>query len=1155
MMKYRFFLLAFLFCFVPVLSVAPANGADDASGVPRIDQRIAVDLDGGENAFYLFYTVKNGPRTLSDGTSLVLCTKDREFTVMAYGTLFSRERYTVPGDYFFYYDASDPLGRSYLEKSGARKIWDDKSDFELVWRSYSMGRGGRNPAEALSDDRRDRIFLAGEIDPTNRIYRRNRYGNDENALLLHIVQLFDGDPLTFALLALNRSGSEVDLSGASTLSIRFPGGKTSPELYPASEQNMLLRPGESKVVKIDLRKAIGEADGVSLSDFEYGISEVMWSVRMPDGSTRTRSRWFAKLEGEVAPYQETDEFRKLLADGKAFRENAALPLDLSLMASPDAGTGVEMPAYYKSGYMLDGAPESETFLGHGRIVPVLHGWNTRTYWLKWAWDPRKTRTEKDLLELTDRMMTFDLQRRTRTVCDLSQLENGILEFRELPFGEAPGAKYLEIDVKRGPDGEVLPGIEVGGIRCPAEYILRLHSGDPADGFVVVGDRMPPEMFKQVDMYPESLLKDAPEQSYGATREIHLALDRDTLRHGGFTPPYLFAAVRIGDHYGKIVMNDIPGVNFSGREGAAGKRIVSGYRYNLDVFLNRKPGERSLTKYRDTYPLTQSEILQVLQSIEYGRNVFDLCARQDKELDFNVDNGRLLLVAIFDPSLCDNSNGIPASQKIATKLSVVEFLLKNGGAEILETDAGVACAAAAVTRNNIDAFNLLLKYGYDLKRTDKSGRNVTDYVLDELEKPMPASSRGKTGFRTGRKLDPFFAEKLPEANLGLFRAVRKNDVAAVEKAVREKRGIEFINEMDKDHKKLLYYALAPEHPNPDIVRALLEGGAELSSVGSYLDVTTVLDFVVREKKNEVLPVLWEFRDRLSEEKWIWGFVRAAKVKNEEAFRFFLDHGFDPYVCLAPREAPALIVYLNGTKEMVDMLDRKGLKKPFWAAVKWNDLDLAKEYVTSGVDVNDGKMRLPVVAGPGVYEPYMDRMLFGSADGGIPLLAAVEAGNLEMTELLLQNGAFTKPEDYFSRKATYPIIPAVKSGNSAAMTELLLKYGFKPDYPKTPGDRDAERTSALFLALKTHHLKTARILVQYGARKDVTASRSFEHGFGNKTVTLHDYYIDDPLALEAMDDSKGILDFAEEYSRDALWYLSLPVTVPLAIWKFLNYKGGF
>ena len=45
------------------------------------------------------------------------------------------------------------------------------------------------------------------------------------------------------------------------------------------------------------------------------------------------------------------------------------------------------------------------------------------------------------------------------------------------------------------------------------------------------------------------------------------------------------------------------------------------------------------------------------------------------------------------------------------------------------------------------------------------------------------------------------------------------------------GIEFINVPDKDGNTMLYYALLFNHPNPDIVRALLEAGAEMELVTS------------------------------------------------------------------------------------------------------------------------------------------------------------------------------------------------------------------------------------------------------------------------------------------------------------------------------------
>jgi hypothetical protein len=143
-------------------------------------------------------------------------------------------------------------------------------------------------------------------------------------------------------------------------------------------------------------------------------------------------------------------------------------------------------------------------------------------------------------------------------------------------------------------------------------------------------------------------------------------------------------------------------------------------------------------------------------------------------------------------------------------------------------------------------------------------------------------------------------------------------------------------------------------------------------------------------------------------------------------------------------------------------------------------------------------------------------------------------------------------------TYPLDIAAAMQGGEAMTRLLLERGFTPDHPVDPnsagvyssndGADDARLTSSLYIALDHRHFDTARILVEYGARKDVTLPKSYRL-FGTSFVDLHEYYVDDPDALAAMGEEKGFFDYTKEFLRDAAWVISMPVTVPRTIYLFM------
>ncbi len=133
---------------------------------------------------------------------------------------------------------------------------------------------------------------------------------------------------------------------------------------------------------------------------------------------------------------------------------------------------------------------------------------------------------------------------------------------------------------------------------------------------------------------------------------------------------------------------------------------------------------------------------------------------------------------------------------------------------------------------------------------------------------------------------------------------------------------------------------------------------------------------------------------------------------------------------------------------------------------------------------------------------------------------------MAELLIQNGANPSPKGY--REWEYPMEAAATIKNGAKMTELLLKNGFVPDYPKTPGDtKKPNGSSALYRALLKKNYDTARVLLKYGARTDLTEETEIYDRKQGKRVKidagLEELFKNDPEALKVLRSGKGFFDF--------------------------------
>ncbi len=486
---------------------------------------------------------------------------------------------------------------------------------------------------------------------------------------------------------------------------------------------------------------------------------------------------------------------------------------------------------------------------------------------------------------------------------------------------------------------------------------------------------------------------------------------------------------------------------------------------------------------DTFPKTPEEIKLVEDLIgqaEYGE-LIKLC--EGKKLDFNVKgkNDISLLYLAIDkdpirrlPSVLDRRN------------KIFEFILNHGGSALLPTEDGVLCVSTAAITNNKVVFDLLLKNGFDINQKGPMGKTALELVI---------MSRGT--------IEPEIMNKLMEgtAEQSLFAMVSRGDVAGLKKALEDKDNLANINKPESDGKTLLEHAIKLEpdqNSNLEIVRTLLASGAEFG--------TRMIEKIILNQKNDLLPVMWEFYDRLSEDDWNQCFDQAVSYKNSDAFRFFLEQGLDPEKKLSSGRSPLTSACRAGTKEMVDLLVARGFKISFGVAVRSNDLDLVKEYLASGVDVNADD----------------------DAANGKPISLAVFENHLEMAELLIEHGANVSPDYYRREGKSYPVRTSATLRNHAKMTELLLRHGFVPDFPDPPGDtKNADKSSALYMALSCGEYETAKVLLKYGARTDVTVQRRAHDSKQKETVLidvgLEEVFKNNPKALEVLRSGKNFFDF--------------------------------
>ncbi|KAL8927217.1 MAG: hypothetical protein Q9208_002393 [Pyrenodesmia sp. 3 TL-2023] len=153
---------------------------------------------------------------------------------------------------------------------------------------------------------------------------------------------------------------------------------------------------------------------------------------------------------------------------------------------------------------------------------------------------------------------------------------------------------------------------------------------------------------------------------------------------------------------------------------------------------------------------------------------------------------------------------------------------------------------------------------------------------------------------------------------------------------------------------------------------------------------------------------------------------------------------------------------------------------------NHLSLARDILQDGADVNawakphSYHLRLWPETEPGVASEYSPKAL-PLPYNIIPLHYACTRGYYEMTELLLENGAWVNANPDEDAHGKSPLMMAVESGNTNLVCLLLARGA------KATAAVEATHVTSLHIACRQGNLETAQELIRYGAK---TAARNKE-----------------------------------------------------------------
>ena len=281
-MKHRVFQIAALFAFV--LGGVTAS-AEDAR---KIEQFIAKNIDGTMSDFSLFY------RNITDssleidaffiGTHRVAFRTEKRF--------FNFEEYAdpalvysiSPGIYFINYNPHHYILQDSIIKN---ELQNEKNSIVLSWH---ITHQEKDPVP---------IYLSGAINSNMDFFHKNQ----KDCVFAEIIKLIDGNNLSFALLVSNHTSQKIvffDLYGdGNQVKLKFPNGRVFSSPFKKKAKSIELKPGEIKTFKIELDQLLKESKDFSMKDFEFGLTELVWELKLDKEQAITRNFWLVKFNGEL----------------------------------------------------------------------------------------------------------------------------------------------------------------------------------------------------------------------------------------------------------------------------------------------------------------------------------------------------------------------------------------------------------------------------------------------------------------------------------------------------------------------------------------------------------------------------------------------------------------------------------------------------------------------------------------------------------------------------------------------------------------------------------------------------------------------------------------------------------------------------------------
>ncbi|KAI4455209.1 molting protein mlt-4 [Holotrichia oblita] len=382
----------------------------------------------------------------------------------------------------------------------------------------------------------------------------------------------------------------------------------------------------------------------------------------------------------------------------------------------------------------------------------------------------------------------------------------------------------------------------------------------------------------------------------------------------------------------------------------------------------------------------------------------------------------------------------------------------------------------VYEGNIETVEMILKVGLNVNIQDKNGNSLLSLaVLYRRKNVVELLARYHVNVNMTNNA----------GQTALFEASRMCDVELVEMLLN--LGAD-INIADKNDDTILHIAVKRRYSN-DCVRLLLQHGADVNcrntmgetplfvtvkinnrqtmeillNAGANVNIqdingNTALHIASSEGKynTEMVEMLLNANANVNivNESGDTPLHKAVSARNEDAVRLIVQHQADVSVTNCRQETPLYIAVVNEQIAIMKIL-----------------LNLIEDgappvnLVVKNATETDGNISLK-------YKMYVN---VESLSGDTPLFCAIRKKNVEMVEILLENGADGNYVDKYTSHLT-PLFNAVETQHLDIIGILLRKgadVNFKNDYDVTP----------LYLATLLRNVNMVKLLLEHGAHLNV------------------------------------------------------------------------